>query len=75
MKSLFPYVVMGALFVAGTRLVDRQQQYNRLERTPTKQASPHNVFTANTSVPKMQLTNSPEKPNLSNERTLKNTPM
>jgi hypothetical protein len=29
MKSLFPYLVMLALFVAGTRLVNRQQTYIR----------------------------------------------
>ncbi|MVM33083.1 hypothetical protein GO755_23785 [Spirosoma sp. HMF4905] len=29
MKSVFPYVIMVVLFVAGTRLVNRQQNYFR----------------------------------------------
>ncbi|WP_155297322.1 hypothetical protein [Spirosoma aerolatum] len=75
MKSLFPYVVMGALFVAGNRLVDRQQQYKCSERVPAQETSPYGAFTANTGVSKMQLTNSPTKPVLADQRALKNTPM
>ncbi|MVM39290.1 hypothetical protein GO730_19860 [Spirosoma sp. HMF3257] len=41
MKSVFPYLVMFVLFLAGTRLVNRQQTYIRSiqESTADKSAS------------------------------------
>ena len=29
MKSLFPYLILGVLFIIGTRLVNRQREYTR----------------------------------------------
>ena len=54
MKSLFPYLVMIALFLAGTQLVNRQQQYARSlqESAPVKSVSFTSMLTENSNEPK-----------------------
>ncbi|WP_461041131.1 hypothetical protein [Spirosoma harenae] len=61
MKSLFPYAVMFVLFLAGNKLVERQQQYNQLNQvaTPTKSVSLIGLFSAHSNDSGMQISSKP----------------
>ncbi|GAB4029884.1 hypothetical protein [Spirosoma gilvum] len=77
MKSLFPYLVMCVLFIAGNYLVERQQQYKRSnqEAAPVQSAPFAGVPAYGTNAPKMQLTSSPVKHMVADRRALMNTLM
>ncbi len=66
---------MGVLFLAGNRLVDRQQQYKNSELAPAKKTFRYGVFTVGTGAPKMQLTNRAARTVVADRRALKNAPM
>ena len=63
MKSLFPYLVMIVLFLAGTRLVNRQQTYTRsLQKAATLETASLTNMLATSESQSLQLTSNTDQP-------------